>query len=370
MEPGSYVPGFFAEVPTQHYHDDTLCEGVTLNQTVGKEIVDSCPAKARFKHPRLNPEANSADTTRAMDRGSVAHTLLLGRGKAFDVIPFDSRRSKDAKTAVAAAEAGGRIAITVDEYQRAAAMVTEARAQLVTIDRYAFDSDYGYSELCILAQDPVGPMTRALVDWYGDRHPDGLTLWDYKTLEGSANPLTLRWHMTRQGWAFQAAWQARILHWLKPELQPRFRFLAQETSPPFLCSVVEPDPGAMVIAHKMVAAAIGIWQRCMETGIWPGYPTESRAIGVTPGTEAAWVEREYDPTLAGIMDADPFLSNPVTRDSTTIGLLDRPAEPQERPRNKGGRPRLTDEQRAQRAAQRAGGASQPQPAPTARKLDL
>lgn len=373
-------PGFYADLNTQDYLDDKLDDSPSLNCTIAKFLVDACPARARHEHPRLGTNGLDCNglidvaavnrSTRAMDRGSVAHTMLLGRGKEFDVIPYDSRRSKAAKLACTAAEAEGKVAIVADEYQRAAAMVTAAREQLAAIDRYAFDGDYGYPELCVFARDPVGPSTRALIDWYGDRHPDGLTLWDYKTTEGSANPDTLRWHATRQGWALQAAFQQRILYWLRPQIRPRFKFLVQETAAPFLCSVVEPDPAAMLLAHKAVAAAIGLWQRCMVTGVWPGYPTDTRPIGVTAGTEAAWLEREYDPALAAIIAADPFLNIPTSsgRELPPDVPPDAPAEAQDAPKRRGGRPRLTPEERARRAALRDGEVSPPPSAP--RKLDL
>lgn len=368
-------PGFYADMSTECYLSDMLRglpEGMnppdlpSLNSTLAKVILDACPARARYEHPRLNPQLDTTKTSRAMEIGNVSHAILLGRGKSFEVLEYDSRRTKAAKAATMAATDAGKISILAPDYQHACAMATAARDQLREIDRYAFDSEYGYAEFLIYARDPVGAMTRALVDWYGDRHPNGVTCWDYKTTEGSANPETLRWHVNRQGWAVQAAFQERIIETLKGQLAGKvaFRFLVQEQQPPYLASAVELEPGLMLLARKHVAIAIGLWQRCWTTDQWPGYPTELRKIAAVPSMEGSWLEREYNPEFAAILASDPYLNIPTTPGG--VLPIDGPvaewASP-ERPKRRPGRPRKTDEERAQRALQRDDGA-------IGRKVDL
>lgn len=284
-------PGFYANMSTRLYLSDmtqdleSLPDGIaapdtpSLNGTLAKVMIDACAAKVAHQHPRLNPPWPGIKATKAMTLGSVAHTLLLGRGKEFTVLPFPARNAKGAKAAIAEVDPD-KLIILAHEHQAACGMVTAAHKALLEIDRHAFDSEYGYTEMCLYAHDPSGAWTRALVDWYGDRHPSGVQCWDYKTIEGSANPDTLHWHVNRQGFAIQAAFQERILAVLKPDLRGkvRFRFLVQEQEPPHLCSVVEPDPGAMLLAHKACAVAIGMWQRCLTTNTWPGYPSSVRLV--------------------------------------------------------------------------------------------
>lgn len=383
-------PGFYADMSMATYFSDLtidLAEGITppdvpsLNSTLAKLMVETCPARVRFEHPRLNPPLPGPDgrhlvkkANKAMTLGSVAHAVLLGHGKDYEVLPFERRNAKGAKAAIGAVDPD-KLVILEHEYLNACGMVDAARKQLAEIDRYAFDSEYGYRELCIYARDASGAMTRALVDWYGDRHPQGVQCWDYKTTEGCANPDTIHWHMNRQGWAVQAAFQARIIETLKPELRGkvRFRFFVQEMEAPFLGSVIEPDPGAMVLAHKAVAVAIGLWQRCLTADMWPGYPSDVRPIPAIASMEGSWMERELSNwAYQEILKSDPFLNapgvsarTPPEGDGGVFGL-DAPAEAAGAPKKRKGRPPMTEEERAQRAAERLGEGTRQ----AMRKLDL
>lgn len=377
-------PGFYADMSMRCYFSDLtedLAEGImppdvpSLNSTLAKLMIESCPARVYFEHPRLSPPWPGRKTSKAMTLGSVAHAILLGHGKDYQVLPFERRNSKGAKAAIGAVDPD-KLVILEHEYLNACSMVDSARTALADIDRHAFDSEYGYRELCLYARDASGAMTRALVDWYGDRHPAGVQCWDYKTTEGSANPDTLHWHMNRQGWAMQAAFQERILSMLKPELRGklRFRFFVQEMEPPWLASVIEPDPGAMLLAHKAVAVAIGLWQRCLSADMWPGYSTDVRLLPAIASMEGSWLERELSNVIyQEILKADPFLNAPVVKahqmhhtlaDGGVFGI-DGPADAAGAPKKRKGRPPLTEEERAQRAAERAGEASRPM-----RKVEL
>jgi hypothetical protein len=145
----------------------------------------------------------------------------------------------------------------------------------------------------------------------------GVTCWDYKTTSGSANPAVLGPRFDQLGWAFQAAFQERIICTLKPDLlgRIRFRFFVQENEPPYLASVCEPSGAAMTLAHKMVAAAIAIWNQCLSTGQWSGYPTRSVPINLPAFAEDSWLRRELDDEMVQLAADDPFLSG-IYREDT------------------------------------------------------
>lgn len=303
-------PGFW-EIDEADYHADPAPDP-SLSQSVGKILLESCPRSAWWGHPRLNPHFTGEESTK-YDRGTVAHKLLLGLGKQFRIIDAPDFRTKSAQLERDAYRQAGFTPILRDHYDVADAMVRAARLQLgegIDGGEHAFNKMFGDFELCALAIDCTGIWTRSLIDFYGARVPSGMVCWDYKTTSGSANPAAIKGRFNQLGWAFQAAFQERIITQLKPELAGKitFRFLVQEDEEPYLCSVVEPDGSARTLAHKMVAAACAIWKRCLVTGHWPGYPPNSVAIGVTPGLEAGWLARELDDDLVQLAANDPYLN--------------------------------------------------------------
>jgi hypothetical protein len=301
-------PGFWV-IDEADYHSDPALEP-SLSNSIGQVLLERCPRAAWWQHPRLNPNFVSAEDTR-MDRGTVSHTLLLGRGASFSVIEADDYRTKAAQMERDALRAAGRVPILHKHHEAASAMAIEARRQLKDIEggAHAFNPEFGDIELCGLSHDPVGCWTRTLIDFYGSKVPDFVTCWDYKTTAGSANPSDLNGKMDDH-FAFQAAFQERIIVTLKPALAGRikWKFLVQENEPPYLCSVVEPNSAARTIAHKQVAAAITIWKSCLDRSVWPGYSRSAVAIGGAPWKESAWLTRELNDEMVQLAANDPFLT--------------------------------------------------------------
>ena len=130
----------------------------SLDQTIGKVLIARCPAAAAYEHPRLGTRVAAPD--KALDNGSVAHRLVLGVGRDFEVLKFDSYRSKLAREQREAAVAASLTPVLEADFEEAQQMAASAHRALAKIDRYAFDSDYGHAELAAVAHDPAGVWTR------------------------------------------------------------------------------------------------------------------------------------------------------------------------------------------------------------------
>ena len=303
-------PGLWVyNIDEADYHADPAPEP-SLSHSVADILLSRCPKAAWWSHPRLNPTFERKEDPK-FDKGHVAHRLLLGKGTKFKIIQAEDYRTKLAQMERDTIRSAGFVPILGHQYENALAMTTEARRLLPSFDAYAFNQQFGEFELCALTEDVAGCWSRALIDFYGHKTPGGVVCWDYKTTSGSANPAMLTPHASRMGWALQAAFQERILVQLKPALAGRisFRFFVQENEPPYLCSVVSPDGAAMTLAHKMVAAALAIWAKCLKTGVWPGYARDVRPVGVISSIEAAWILRELDDELVQLAANDPFLTH-------------------------------------------------------------
>lgn len=331
------------------HRNDPTPERRSLNQSLAQVLLSSCPKAAWWQHPGLNPAFKPQEPSKEMDLGTVAHVLLTDKGASYQIIEADSYRKKDAQTQRNAFHAAGIIPILRPKYETAVGMIAALRRQLDRIEhgKYAFNKQFGVCEVCAVCNDVVGCWSRALIDFYGASIPTGIEVWDYKTTSGTANPRSLMPHMTRMGWAFQAAFIDRICVQIKPSLagKIRFRFLVQEVEEPYLCSVIEPDPGAMTLAHKQVAGALHIWKRCLDKDDWPAYPTHAVPVGVLPSSEAQWLSRELDDELIQLAANDPFLSGTFLTAGSPLpaGKKASPQKRQRLERDKSILPDRTDE---------------------------
>jgi hypothetical protein len=303
-------PGFY-QCDALEYHADPATEP-SLSAHAAMDLLDQCPLYVFWYHPRLG--AHEKPVTRAQDRGSVAHMMLTGRGRQVSIIKEASYRKGVARIERDAARVKGQVPCLEKDYVVAEEMVRTARATLATMadGQYAFDVKYGHCELVVLNRDVAGVWTRGMIDFYGNRMPVGVQIWDYKTTAASANPAMLGASMN--DWALQAAMYERIVSQLRPNLAGRlaFRFLVQESEPPHVCSVVAPSAGAMLIAHKRVAAAIHIWKRCLATDKWPAYPTRPVDVSMPAWMESVWLAREVTDEAFHELN-DPYLNVHLTK---------------------------------------------------------
>lgn len=285
-------PGIYYDVPAEDYFADP-CPDPSLTQSIAKVLIEKSPAHARYAHPRLKPKGRDDDEkfVRAQSLGSVAHSLMLGRGKDIVVCDFDAWRTKDAKAKRAEAIDAGKVPVLTADYELAGEMVEAATAQLTGTNwKKAFQDGDGQGEVAI-AWVETGIWFRSLIDWLPK---DQTVLYDYKTTGMSVSPYEIPRMMVNMGWDVQAAFHERGLAQLHPELagKMRFRFIVQENTPPFAIIPVELPPAAMTMGRKKVDYAARLWRRCVEFNQWPGYAHDV-CLPEYPGwAESRWLERE------------------------------------------------------------------------------
>jgi hypothetical protein len=291
-------PGIFRGVSPADYHADPAPDP-SLTQSIAKILLDQSPKHAWTAHPRLNPDFEE-DNDKKFDLGNVAHALILGRGKDFEILPFDDYRTKAAQQARDAAHESGKVSILDEQFRRASDMVEEAWQQLSKHeDHDAFQVLYRSKETMIAWQED-GIWFRALVDCISD---DLCTVDDYKTTGMSVAPHVIGLRAESAGWHIQAAFIERGLDVLDPVNigKRKFRFIAQETAPPHALTVMHMDEHWMTMGHKQVDIAAAIWRRCIKGDSWPGYPAKG-IVPEFPGyKEKLWLDRElsgeFDPTV-------------------------------------------------------------------------
>lgn len=232
---------------------------------------------ARFDYDRRNPQ----EPKRIWDFGNVAHKLVLGEGDQFLILdpeihglkkdgsPADNPRGTATwKEAEANARAEGLTPIHVDDYHKAVEMAQVVHQHEVAGPLLA-DGD---AEVWLYWTDtPSGLGLRQRLDWM-TRPAGRLTIVEYKTA-ADASPEAFNRTVFKLGYHIACAFALAGAKALGLDERPEYVIVAQEKEPPYQVSVHELDDDAADYSRRQMRQAIAIFQRCMETGQWPGYPT-------------------------------------------------------------------------------------------------
>jgi len=285
--------GIFRGCDVMAYHSDPAPEP-SLSQSLAKVLIERSPLHASIAHPRLTVQDIDDEAekyVKAKVIGDAAHKIMIGRGKDLIVCKADSWRSDKAKELRADAETAGKLAILTAHLDTAHKIVFAGREQL---ERHEESTCFtaGAGEVALIWQE--GKLWfRCLVDWL---HDDLLTVDDYKTTGMSVAPHVLGSRAADGGWHIQAAMIERGLDALDPDNagRRRFRFIAQEQDAPHALNVMVMTEHWLTMGRKQLQFAINIWEHCMATKQWPGYPP----FAITPEypgfKETQWLAREIE----------------------------------------------------------------------------
>lgn len=269
------------------YHQDPAPEP-SLNKTCAHLICTRSPAHARAAHPRLNPDYQPSESTR-FDVGNAAHAILLEGEDRAQIVDADSWRGKAAAQQREQIRHAGRIPLLARDADTVTAMVMAVRRQLAARhDNPPLLSDGKPERTLIWREKDV--WCRARPDWLRD---DGLAVDDLKTTSGSADPY--QWARNRLwdiGADLQAAMYCRGVHVLTRH-RPLFRLIVVETDPPHALSVLTLAPSALELARRKLDHARTVWQRCLQTGDWPGYPSDVAYVELPGWEETRWLQHTW-----------------------------------------------------------------------------
>jgi len=275
------------------YHADP-CEQPSLSSSIAHLLVTSSPRHAWTAHPKLNPAYEPIHDAK-FDIGNVAHALLLEERdpeEAVVLVHADSWRTNAAKEQRDQAYEEGKTPLLAHQAEEVAAMMQATRGQLEQIEADPPLFKDGRAEQTLIWEED-GVTCRALLDWLRDDHA---AIDDLKTTSASANPEKWTRTLYAIGSDVQAAFYLRGLravgqHPGWTDLSA-FRFVVQETAPPYALSVVSLGPAALEIAESKVEYAISKWRECLERDEWPAYPTKVCYAELPAYEEQRWLERE------------------------------------------------------------------------------
>lgn len=266
------------------------------------ELLARCPAAAwhnSYANPQYRP-----DTSAAMDRGTVAHGILLEGSTAgvavFDPVDYAGPRggvpkgwTNDAiRAARDAAIAAGKVPVLLADMADIEAQVSAAREFIDSLQAtepaiwQAFQPGGGESELTMIWEENGTPC-KMRPDRIGKGHD---LIVDYKTTARSAEPDAWgRTQMVGMGYYIGAAWCRRGVKALTG-VEPAYVFLAQETEPPYLCSLVGVNPHAFALGADKVEVGLAMWAECVKSGRFPAYPSRVCYPEIPAWEDSRWQE--------------------------------------------------------------------------------
>ena len=126
----------------------------------------------------------------------------------------------------------------------------------------------GKAQQSLYWQDPTfGIWCRARLDFLPAGHN---IIADYKTTR-SAQPEHLQRAIWDYGYHCQAQWYLAGVETLELMESPRFRFVFQQKTPPYLVTCITPHDTALYWGEVQNRKARDLFARCLRDGEWPGY---------------------------------------------------------------------------------------------------
>jgi hypothetical protein len=270
-KPGAY------RISNEEYHRDP-CVSPSLSRGVCMDLLFQSCARAAYNHPRLNPAYVPANDSK-FSIGSAAHSLFLEGNDIVSIVFADDWRTKAAKEKRDEAWEAGKVPMLEKEYYTVSEMTIAAKVALMDSELGLRIED-GDSELSYFWEED-GTWFRTRPDWLSkDRH----ICLDYKTSAQSVNPAEVSGKILNMGYDVQDALYSRSIKAVEG-VDTKFVFMFQEIEKPYLCSFVSLPPAFKDIGQRKVSHAVGLWNQCMTTGEWPGYPSKICYPDVPPWAE-------------------------------------------------------------------------------------
>lgn len=246
------------------YQADNVASVPSLSASIAKKLIDQSPMHAWLAHARLNP-SYAREEDGDFDIGNAAHEMVLERTQNKIVwCDFKDWRTNDSKDMRAAARTAGKLPILIKYQQPLADMVAAAHA-CIHGSELAGILDTGTAEQPIMWMEGE-TACRSRLDILGE---DKRVILDYKSTFNAQPDAFIR-QIGRMSYDLQAEFYTRGVRAVT-EQEPRFVFLAQETTPPYACSLIALSNTYREIGQIKFRRALRIWAECMASGKWPGY---------------------------------------------------------------------------------------------------
>jgi len=261
-------PPRFVRLTADEYFADP-CVTPSLSASIARKLVGESPRHAYAAHPRLGGKVQK--TTKAMNAGSVMHSLLLEGGKGMVECHYDNFLTKAAKEDRDQAIADGKVPILAKDLAEARKVAAILRDKLAA-SGMVFD---GETEIVALwtetAEDGTPVPCRAMLDHWSFARA---MIDDLKTAR-SADPGKIARAIADEGYDIQAAAYNSAATKIHPELVGRVQvsFGFCELEDPYATTVIERGRGGSLyeLGEMRWRRAVNTWAWCTKNACWPEY---------------------------------------------------------------------------------------------------
>jgi hypothetical protein len=273
-------PGIWPDMPAAIYHADPVFGGSLSSSGARMLLPPSCPAAYAY---------GAKAPTKSMEKGTAAHTQVLGAGQPLHVVAAADWRTKAAREEADDARRAGLIPVLAGQAEKIRGMVAALARHHSAAQLFAPGS--GLAEQSMFWWDEVsGIWRRARLDWLPHGANGMCIIPDYKTC-ASADEASMSRALARYGYHQQADWYGAAVQALRPGTDVRFVLVCQETEPPYLVACYYLEGRTMEEARHKNRRAMEIYRDCTESGIWPGYDPYD---GISPLGLPGWAYTSED----------------------------------------------------------------------------
>jgi hypothetical protein len=294
------------QIPSTQYHDDKCIFGEppSISNSLIKIMLSKSPEHVRLSHPRLNPSFEQKNK-KSFDVGTAWHSLLFEGVDVIHRCDFADWRTKAAQAERDEAYLEGKTPMLNDQADEVYVMVTIAREAIR--NSLGFDLKTGGKGEQTICWKEGEAHCRIRTDWISN---DLCIVLDGKTTDLS-NPNAFTRSIPANGYDIQSAFYKRGVAAENGGNVPKFVFVVQEVTAPYLVYFVELSGAYEATANVKIDKALAIWNACIKIPMgeaWPGYPNEVEVID-PPAWEMAAAE-ETSITMEG-WSAEAFLFGKV-----------------------------------------------------------
>ena len=255
-------PGIYPGIPFEQY-----MQWDAVNNSLLSVLINKSPAHAKlYTQEPLDTEA--------LRFGHALHTRALEPqlyGQRYAIRPECDRRTKEGKAIYE-----GFLSILDGKAELTEAENASIEAICANIERHRIHRfiEKGQSEVCIVWRDAkTGLLCKARLDYY---HDGENIIVDLKsTTDASYDGFT--GSIFKFNYFQQSAWYCDGIKTLKGDM-PSFVFMAFEKKPPYACAAYEAADEVLIAGRKTYRRALNLYQECMATNHWPGYPDRVEII--------------------------------------------------------------------------------------------
>lgn len=282
-------PGLYL-MSADAYHRD-CCPEPSLSASVAQELVHRSPRHAWEMHPRLNPAWRAIEPTDAMELGTALHWLMLGAGKKPYLVNASDWRSHSARLHRDEARRQGRPPILEWRWTEVKRIAAAARMQLRRMQDAPAGIAEGLPEAVLIWRE--GKMwCRAMVDWLPTKigRPP---MVDLKFTEMAGTPEDYRRQVHNLGYDLRQAFYRRGFEAVFGRPAGPYVFAVVETLRPHGVACYTVGPAFEELGESKLDLALHAWERCMQTGRWPGYAPQTMSLDPPVYAADDWAMRAH-----------------------------------------------------------------------------